>query len=309
MKVHTLDIDSSERDPILYPDPGDYVIHLKNPIYNVSKITLVSARIPNSQLLIHDRNNTFTITSGSTVETIKLPNRNYTAVDLANNVNALSTIITSATYQSNTNTIRFGSSGADFTFAFYDGIHGYTSSNVYTTPHDILGLPPVNVNSISSTLETGNINLLGADSIVLKMSSGSDEFNRTVYSETPFYTGRILTNGTDVINHSGADDLFEHNFDSGVQKTISSIRVQFYYSSQGRFIPYDFRNANHVLKLSIECSTDKLENVPKVERDFALPSPVHIPEFEDVQRWDAFVSIFLIILAGVLMLMISKKQP
>ena len=50
MKVHTLDIDSGERDPVLYPNVADYVVHLKNPIYDVSKISLISARIHNSQL-------------------------------------------------------------------------------------------------------------------------------------------------------------------------------------------------------------------------------------------------------------------
>jgi hypothetical protein len=58
MKVHTLDIDSGERDPILYPNVADYVVHLKNPIYDVTKISLISARIHNSQLLINDYNNT-----------------------------------------------------------------------------------------------------------------------------------------------------------------------------------------------------------------------------------------------------------
>jgi hypothetical protein len=37
MSVYTLDIDSSERDPTIYPDPNDYVIELQNPIYNVKK--------------------------------------------------------------------------------------------------------------------------------------------------------------------------------------------------------------------------------------------------------------------------------
>ena len=31
MKVHTLDIDSGERDPVSYPNPADYVV--------ISKIT------------------------------------------------------------------------------------------------------------------------------------------------------------------------------------------------------------------------------------------------------------------------------
>lgn len=306
MKVHTLDIDSGDRDPILYPDPGDYVIHLKNPVYNVSKISLVSARIHNSQLLIHDRNNTFTLNTASVTETITLDNGNYSGVELASEIQTKSSIITGATYTPATNDIEF-TAGSDFTFRFYDGIHGYTSSNTYTTPHDVFGLTSNNEHSAGNSLKTGSINLQGVDAFVIKLSSGSDEFNKTVYSDTPFYTGKILVCG-DVINYSGSEDAIEHNFDSGVQKTISSIRVQFYYSSNGRLIPYDFRNANHILKLNLTCSTDKLENVPKVEKDFSLPPPVHIPEFEDVRRWDAFVSIFLIVFVGVVLLLVTKRK-
>ena len=29
MKVHTLDIDSGERDPVSYPNPSDYIVNLK----------------------------------------------------------------------------------------------------------------------------------------------------------------------------------------------------------------------------------------------------------------------------------------
>lgn len=61
MEVHTLEIDSSERDYSKYPDPHDYVIDLKNEIYDIQKITLLSARIPNSQTLIHAHNNTFSV--------------------------------------------------------------------------------------------------------------------------------------------------------------------------------------------------------------------------------------------------------
>jgi hypothetical protein len=306
MKVHTLDIDSGDRDPILYPNPGDYVIDLKNPVYDVSKISLVSARIHNSQLLIHERNNTFTINTASTSETISLANGNYSGITLANEVVNKSTIVTGSSYDTYINEITF-TAASDFTFAFYGGVNGYTTSNAYTTPHDVLGLPSNNVHSSNNTLKTGSINLQGVDAFVLKLSSGSDEFNKTVYSETPFYTGRILVCG-DVINYSGTEDAVEHNFDSGTQKTISSIRVQFFYSSNGRLIPYDFRNANHVIKLALTCSTDKLENVPKVKRDFSLPPPVYIPEFEDVHRWDAFVSIFLIVFVGVVLLLVTKKK-
>ena len=213
MKVHTLDIDSGERDPVLYPNPGDYVVHLINPIYDVTKISLISARIHNSQYLIHSRNNKFDI-NGTTVT---IPIGNYSGNDLAQAIVSASSVITSATFDKETNAITFTGS-EDFTFEFYGGVNGYaTGTNGYTTPHDVLGLPASNVSSTSSSLETGSINLQGADAIIVKLSSGSDEFNKTVFSETPFYTGRILLCG-DVINFSGVDDTVEHNFDSGHKK-------------------------------------------------------------------------------------------
>jgi len=307
MKVHTLDIDSGERDPVLYSNPSDYVVHLKNPIYDVTKISLISARIHNSQYLIHSRNNQFDVlTNGSSTQTVTIPIGNYSGEELAAAINTNCTIITGATFDKDTNAITFTGS-SDFTFLFYTGTNGYTTgTNGYTTPHDVLGLPASNVSSTSSSLETGSINLQGADAIIVKLSSGSDEFNKTVFSETPFYTGRILLCG-DVINFSGVDDTVEHNFDSGSQKTISSLRVQFYYSSNNRLIPYDFRNANHILKLAVTCSTDKLENIAKVERDFSLPPPMSIPEMEDPRRWDAFISIFMVVATGLFLLLVMRK--
>ena len=73
MSVYTLDIDSSERDPTSYPNPGDYVVELRHPIYDVKKLSIVSARIHASQLLINDNNNTFSVNG----TTISLPNENY----------------------------------------------------------------------------------------------------------------------------------------------------------------------------------------------------------------------------------------
>ena len=84
MKVHTLDIDSGERDPVLYSNPSDYVVHLKNPIYDVTKISLISARIHNSQYLIHSRNNQFDVlTNGGSTQTVTIPIGNYNGEELA----------------------------------------------------------------------------------------------------------------------------------------------------------------------------------------------------------------------------------
>ena len=324
MKVHTLDIDSGDRDPILYPDSGDYTVFLKNPVYNVSKIKLISARIHNSQLLIHDRNNTFTMNTATYSETITLPNGNYDGTELASNLVQHSHIIDSATYLTTTNDINISNLTNDFTFAFYGGENGYMSNTSNTTPHDVLGLPPNNVHSTSNSLKTGSLNLQGVDAFVLKLSSGSDEFNKSIYFNTPFYTGKILTRG-DVVNYSGMDDVLEHEFHSGKQQTISSIRVQFFYSSNGRLIPYDFRNANHVLKFALSCSTDKLENVPKVkipideeEKKEEEESDSKVEKYtihgteneaEDVDRWNAIISIIFIVLVGFVLLLIPKRKP
>lgn len=301
MSVYTLDIDSSERDPVAYPDPADYVIELTNYIYNVTKISLVSARIHSSQLLINARNNTFAI-SGTTVS---LANNNYSGKTLAQELVEKSSNVTSAVYDSNINSITM-TGDYPFTFDFYGGPNGFASNiHGYTTPHDILGLPASNVASVGTTLTTGSINLQGPDALIFRLSSGSEAFNKTVFSDTPFYTGRILTCG-DVVNYSGADDAVVHTFDSGPIKTVSRLRVQFFYSSNNRLIPYDFRHANHIIKLSVECSTDKLENVPRVRKDFSLPPPVQLPEMEVLDRWGPYVYIFLIVLTG-LILIIARK--
>jgi hypothetical protein len=63
---YLVDIDSSERDPIEYPNPNDYTIRLNNRIYDITSIKLVSARIPNCQPLINSGNKHFEV-NGVTV--------------------------------------------------------------------------------------------------------------------------------------------------------------------------------------------------------------------------------------------------
>ena len=334
MSVYTLDIDSSERDPTSYPNPGDYVVELRHPIYDVKKLSIVSARIHASQFLINNRNKTFDFVvhgSSDTVATVTLSTGNYSGrtlvTELQTKVNdALGGAYISSpitfTYDKDKNEIAITSlssaapAGSEFSFKFYDGVNGYHSSVAtegYTTPHDILGLPPNNVRSNTTVppeaqglLITGSINLQGPDALILKISNGADELTKTVYSDTPFYTGRILMCG-DVINYSGMDDAVEHNFDTGAQN-ISKLRVQFFYSSNNRLIPYNFRNANHILKLNIECSTDKLQNVPKVDKKFELPPPIRIPSIEDPNRWNGMVYIFAIIVAGIFFIFVAKPK-
>lgn len=302
MSVYTLDIDSSERDPVTYPNPGDYVVELRHPIYDVKKLSIVSARIHASQLLINDRNNTFSINT----TTVTLDNGNYSGRTLSAELDTKLPGGITSSYDKDANDITFTGS-APFTFEFYGGDNGFaTGSDGFTTPHDILGLPASNITSVNNILKTGSLNLQGPDALVIKISNGADELNKTVYSDTPFYTGRILMCG-DVVNYSGADDAVEHNFDTGTQN-ISKLRIQFFYSSNNRLIPYDFRNANHILKLNIECNTDKLYTTPKVVKDFSLPPPVRIPEMEDLDRWKGYVYIFVIVFVGLAFILLTRPK-
>jgi hypothetical protein len=317
MKVHTLDIDSSERDTLVYPNANNYVISLKNPIYDVSKITLISARIPTPQLLVNASNKTFSVDGTD----ITLDMTNYTngtdlATDLDLKLQPPSSNVDSVVFDTDTNTLIFSNTSAgthDFTFEFYSGTNGYTSDrSSLTTPHQLLGLSSKDTSSTSNVLTSGAINLDGSNSLVLRLSAGSDEFNKLVYSSTPFYTGHILTNGTSVINYNGADDPLAHQFHTGAQKYVRDIRVEFFYVSHGRLIPYDFRNQDHILKFEIECSTDKLENLPKVSPDVVkrtLPPPVSIPVLENPYRWNVYLSIFAVVCIGVMLLLSMKRKP
>ena len=334
MSVYTLDIDSGERDPVSYPNPGDYVVELRHPIYDVKKLSIVSARIHASQFLINDRNKTFDFVvhgqSADTVVTVTLTPGNYSgkslATELQTKVNAalgsayVSSPIDFSYYKDKNElvitSVSSAAAGSEFSFKFYDGTNGYHSSVAtegYTTPHDIFGLPANNVRSNTAgpleaqgILITGSINLQGPDALILKISSGAEELNKTVYSDTPFYTGRILMCG-DVINYSGVDDAVEHNFDTGAQN-ISKLRIQFFYSSNNRLIPYDFRNANHVLKLSIHGIIDKLKTIPNVKKDFSLPPPMRVPELEDPNRWNALLYISMIIATGIVFMLFTRPK-
>lgn len=316
MKVHTLDIDSSERDPIIHPYANNYVVTLSNPIYDVTTIKLISAHIPTPQLLVNTTNKVFSVDGVD----VTLDETNYSSgTDLATDLDIKLSPPTSnvdlVTFDGDRNVLIFSNTSAgthNFTFEFYSGTRGYLSNTLpVTTPHQIIGFDSNNQTSTSNVLTSGAINLNGPNSLVLKLTAGSDNFTKSVYTVSPFYTGHILLNGSQFINYSGSDDPIVHEFHAGPQKHIRDIRVEFFYTSHGRLIPYDFRNQDHILKFEITCSTDKLKGLPKVPLEVVhkeLPPPVSIPEFENPYRWNEYITIFIIVLVGLLLLYIRRPN-
>ena len=319
MKVHNLTIDSSLRDVNVYPLVNSYVITLENPIYDVSELKLASARIPTPQLTICDTNNTFSV-DGQTIvlENADYPNGDDLATHLQNELAPPTSNVSEVSFDTDTKRFTFSNVGTSntFTFEFFSGINGrHDDSALVTTPHQLLGFSSADQVSDSNVLVSGAINLVGPNSLILRLTAGSDEFTQSVYAMTPFYTGHILLDGSDFINFNGADDILTHHFHKGPQKYIKDLKVEFFYMSHGRLIPYDFMNQEHVLKFEMTCSTDKLKNLPKVPiepvKKEEEKTTISVPEIlENPYRWKKeHIYIGVIVLIGIILIMLMKKKP
>ena len=158
------------------------------------------------------------------------------------------------------------------------------------------------------------------NALVLRLSSGSDEFSQSVYvgrpqdsgqTGTPHYTGHILLNGTTSITFNGSDDPLVHRFHSGPQKMIKDLGIEFLYMNNGVLTTYEVGNTDHVLKFEIKCSTDKLEGLTKVPIEEVVEKPISIPEVvENVYRWKKeYTYITVIVFIGLILLLLMKRQP
>jgi hypothetical protein len=337
MKVHNLTIDSSQRgvDVIasnsyydvngtyvideysnILSSQNNYIIRLENPIYDVTEIKLVSARIPTPQLTVCATNNTFSV-DGQTVslENADYPTGDDLVVHLQNQLAPPNSNVNLVTFDEDTKRFTFSNTTPgdhNFTFEFHTGTNGFAEkSSQVTTPHQLLGFSYDDYTSVSNVLVSGAVNLSGPNSLVLKITAGSDEFGQSVHTSTPFYTGHILLDGSDFINFNGADDKLVHYFHSGPQKYIRDIRIEFFYMSNGRLIPYDFMNQDHILKFEIKCSTDKLEGLPKVPVEpEEIVEDIQIPDsIEDLYGWWRIEYLYIIFIVIVGLLLMKRTGP
>jgi len=151
------------------------------------------------------------------------------------------------------------------------------------------------------------------NSLILRLSSGSDELNQTVYVGTPHYTGHILLNGSTTLTFNGSDDPFVHRFHSGPQKVIKDIGIEFLYLDNGVLTPYRFENKDHILKFELTCSTDKLKNLPKVpveeveveKKETIISTP---KKKEDPYNWKIYIGIVVIFGLILIALMSTKSK-
>lgn len=320
MKVHTLTIDSSQRQANVYPNPNSYTILLENPIYDVTRLKLVSARIPTPQLMTCATNRVFSVDGVDiTLDKTNYNSGTHFASDLDTYLQPPITNIDRVYFDTATNQLTFSnttSGNYNFTLEFRTGTNGYTStSSSLTTPHQVMGFNSNDQTSVNNTLTAGAINFKGPNSLVMKVTAGSDEFNQSIYTSTPFYTGHILLDGTDFINVSGSDDSVTHEFHSGPQKFIQELKIEWFYMSHGRLIPYDFMNQDHILKFEFKCSTDKLEGLTKVSLDkFAKKKKTKEEKVKNLgseilYNQEVYIYIGIIAFFGIVLMFLMKGSP
>ena len=333
MKVYTLDVDSGERDPTLHPNPNSFEVTLKTPIYDVSSLEIVSARVPTALSPVSEYNNTFTVRidtgapdAGDYECSLEVSNISTTSALTTVVSNAFTdagiTTVDEVTFSDDTQSLVFSNAAAtdDFTFLFHTGTNAWTSNvSDRTTPNQFLGLKALDVSSVGGTIDLGGRVDYKSNpkTYVFKITAGSDEFTQDAYTNMPFYTGVFMGKGTvddGFINLYSQEDVLEHAFTKGSHRAIRTLKIEVFHKENNKLVPVDFRSRDYAMKLRVTGNTDKLENLPKIteeEREaLRLPPPVHIPELtkrKNLKRWEQYVPIAVIVIIGVV-LMISLSD-
>ncbi|MDB4588402.1 hypothetical protein N9095_00320 [bacterium] len=182
---YLVDIDSSERDPIEYPNPNDYTVHLNDRIYDITSIKLVSARIPNCQPLINSGNKQFEVNGTSVV----LDEGTYTnGDDLASNLQIQmappNTVVDTVTFDSFTKKLNFSN-----TSILGEANVGYSTSGSDTASNlesfgefseDVIYIPQDDTLNFVNNLES--INFLTGESF-------SNSMNAILISSVDYFDG------------------------------------------------------------------------------------------------------------------------
>jgi hypothetical protein len=320
---YTIDFDSSERDPTEFPNPNDYTPVFGKKLYNVQSFKIVNIKIPQTQKLINYGNKTFSVDGIP----VTLSERTYTtgtdlAAALQASLIAAATVVNVVSYSSATNRLTF-SGTSDFTFEFYTGTNGLSTSSNVGTPAIVMGFTGKDETSVGSTLESGIIDLNGPSSIIVSISRGEDNFNKDIFisdgmfsidsniynrSSTiklpPLYTGRYTTTtmGSPLVI-SQSDEVVEYTFNRYIE--LDSIRIRFYWNNGNKLILYDSGGVNNFLKIEFECSLEKniIGHTVDIERS-KLPEPIDtsISVFKDRDKLLKYVALgaMLFILLSIL---------
>ena len=242
-------------------------VALTTPVYNVTRIKLISGRIPNCQLLVNRYNNAFEHLGNA----YEIPVGTYaTGQALSDAFNASGSPVTSS-FDPNTNVLTFSE---DFT---------------PLTPWlaDILGYP-----------SGGPVDLGGTRYITLKITIGKDVLSQKVITKHTdcHYAGKILTGPLgEMIRYTDTLDSVE------LRTKVSSIQTMRVDLLNPDGSEYDFGGQPWVLKFHVECSTDKLSVSSKPELPKSMIEAI-VSQPDDNQKF-ILLAALLMLSFGLLMLL------
>lgn len=337
MDDHIIEIDSSQRDPVVFPSPNDYTVYLSKPLYSVESLELVTGKIPTTQYTINSGNKQFQVDG----QVIVLTERSYfTGTDLASNLQnsfiQYASNVDSVTYNSNTFALTFSNTAgtSPFSFKFYSGSNGFTSQSAIGTPCNVLGFAPIDTTP-AIQLTSGVIELIGHTNIILRITTNGDDckkkmyttndafsFNSNTWASTNvstmnnIYIGRLVTfkdHHCNMIDYKPGD-VVKYTFDKGTAKYVQSLRIRWYYNLGNKLVAYDFNNRNHFIKLKIRGSTDKLSVSPKElepPKDPPVPTeeePEEEPKEDPIQKHSMFrVIATIVVIVGLILFILSRR--
>ncbi len=169
MEKYLIEVDSGERNIQVYPNSNSYQVNLSRPLYNVSNIKLVAARIPLTQYTIDNHNNKMFIDG---TEYTLTPNNYATGAELATGITddlLLSNVV--AQFNESQNKLVFSNTNA-FSMEFKS-----------QSPAAVLGFVP-QMYAGTEVTAPGTIDIDGPTSIILALSSVSDDsFYNEVFLE------------------------------------------------------------------------------------------------------------------------------
>lgn len=283
MEKYLLTVDSAERDTTTYEEPNDYTVTLNTPLYNITKIELVSARVPLSQYLVDSHSNVVTVDSVD----YYIKNGNYTGTELAAQLktNLSASVINNVSYDDDTQKLEFNGT-TQFTMSFENStnmseIMGFVHGVTYTS------------DAGGALVAPGVVNLFWPNFINLSLKGNSEEYiDNKVYLETPhealnFFGTMVAHSDGDYINFDRMSDKIERNFIEKPIPFLDRLTVQFLFNNFDTVIPYDFKLRNHFLKFEITCSLDKLvvtkENAD-IKKMIEIPPKLDLERFRDPWR-------------------------
>lgn len=203
------------------------------------------------------------------------------------------------------------------------GVYQYANNYVITLENPIYDVSEIRLISGCIPIPSTPV----PRSLILRLSSGSDEFNQSVYTGTPkdssqkgtpYYTGHIIVGERNTSNNkiiNGSDDPFVHRFHSGPQKIIQELVVELLYMNNGNLVTYAVGSDDHVLKFELKCSTDKLEGLPKVpleeitkeKEEEEEEETIKIPELKNLYNWEW--EIVMIATIGIFLMFLMSGKP